>query len=138
MSAQIPIRLIRPSQPLDIGSVVNLPTLGSSCMKCAEWGGLDDKVVVAITGVDAAVWSRIKSGQANPSGDFMQSLMDAAGNEAPLLWLIYRRGYDPSSLRRLETELEAENRRLQEQLKETEKRIEIITEFVHGKPKPSA
>src|SRR3546814_15174037 len=37
-------------------------------------------------------------------------LMDTCGNDAPLMWMLHRRGYDVSSLRRLETETEKEHR----------------------------
>lgn len=132
MSTQLPIRLIRPAQPLDIGAVASLPTLGAACAKCAEWGGLQDKTVCIETGIDAASWSRIKQGQTNPAGDFLEALMDAAGNEAPLLWLLWRRGYDPASLHKRESELERQLREAREQNDQLKDKLETITEFVRG------
>ena len=42
--------------------------------------------------------------------------MDTCGNDAPLLWMLQRRGYDLYSLRKRETETERENRLLREEV----------------------
>jgi len=44
------------------------------------------------------------------------ALMDACGNDAPLLWMLHARGYDLHSVRKLETETEAQNRLLREEV----------------------
>jgi hypothetical protein len=58
--------------------------------------------------------------------DKFNLFMDKAGNEAPLLWLLYSRGYELSSLHKRETETERENRTLREQLarERTEREVE--------------
>lgn len=130
MDLQIPLVMKRRSTPVDMETITALPSLGAACAKCAEWSGLSDKAVCIETGMDPGQWSRIKAGQAHPSGEFLCALMDACGNEAPLIWLVAHRGYDPASLRRRETDLERENRVLREQLLEAEKRHEVIKEFL--------
>lgn len=42
--------------------------------------------------------------------------MDTTGSDAPLYAWLLRRGYDPRSLRRIETEVERENRELRKKL----------------------
>jgi hypothetical protein len=112
----LPLRTKRALRQISVADIAAIKHLGQACAKCAEWGGLSDKVVALETGIDAGLWSRIKSNQAHPSGEFLDLLMDAAGNETPMLWLVYRRGYDPATLRRLESEMERELRETREEL----------------------
>jgi len=80
-------------------------TSGSAVISlCATKSGLLDKIIAPDIGLQEAVWSRVKSGQNSLSLDALNLLMDRCGNEAPLKWLLLRRGYDPRSLRRLESE----------------------------------
>lgn len=126
----LPLRSRRALRPIQISDVVALRNLGQACAKCAEWGGLSDKAVALETGIDPGVWSRIKSGTAHPADDFLDVLMDAAGNEAPLLYLVHRRGYDPSSLRKLESEIERELRQAREELARVQAEREVERRFV--------
>lgn len=130
MSAQFPLRMTRIAQPVDVSTIAALPSLGAACAKCAEWSGLSDKAVCLETDIDPGQWSRIKTGQAHPSGEFLLKLMDCCGNEAPLIWLVHHRGYDPASLRRRETDLERENRELRETLSKERGEHEIIKKFL--------
>ena len=41
--------------------------------------------------------------------------MDRCGNDVPVLWMLHERGYDLNSLRRRETQLEAQLRQAQEE-----------------------
>lgn len=103
---------------------------------CADAAGVQDKTVVADlsyddkAAVDSATWSRIKSGLASPCWDTLDALMDAMGNELPLLWMLHRRGWDPKSLRRYETDVERENRMLREEVAQLKSEKEVITRFV--------
>ena len=65
--------------------------------------------------IDKAQFSRIKSGQEGIKWERLQALMDAFGNDAPLLWMVQQRGYDLHSLRKVESELQRENRMLREE-----------------------
>lgn len=78
--------------------------------------GLQDKTVAIEIGLDAAILSKAQSGQARLSEQHMDALMDACGSEAWLHYWLVKRGYDPRVLRRMETDLEKENRLLREQL----------------------
>lgn len=50
----------------------------------------------------------------------LTQIMDACGNDAPLLWMLNARGYDLSSLRRKETELEKKLREAEERIAQME------------------
>lgn len=77
-------------------------SLGSAIELCAELAGYElDKTLQQELGVD--------------KGQFT-SLMDACGNDAPLLWMLHQRGYDIGSLRKRESETERALRTAQEDL----------------------
>lgn len=97
--------------------VMRKQTLGSAIELCAELGGYSlDKALQQELGVDKAQFSRWLSGTEGVQWPKFVALMDRCGNDAPVLWMLHQRGYDLGSVRRRETELEAENRRLREDL----------------------
>jgi transcriptional regulator with XRE-family HTH domain len=89
--------------------------------------GLQDKTIAIEVGVDNAVLSKVQTGQARLSEQHMDALMDACGSEAWLHYWILKRGYDPRSLRRIESDIERENRELRERLEaiEAEREVEL-------------
>ena len=90
-------------------------SLGGAIDLCAKVAGLEPKQVVADLKLDKAQWSRWTSGQEGVIWPKLQGVMDLCGNDAPLLWMMQARGYDLSSLRKLETDLERQNRLLREE-----------------------
>lgn len=124
---QLDLRVIGEPVSVDIDEILRQQTWSAVISLCASKSGLQDKLVAADVGVDNAVWSRFKTGQNSPSGDQLDRLMTRCGNEAPLWWLLLRRGYDPRSLRRIESDVERENRLLRERLSllERDREIEI-------------
>ena len=91
-------------------------SLGSAIELCAELAGYElDKTLQQELGVDKAQFSRWLSGQEGIQWQKFSKLMDACGNDAPLLWMLHQRGYDLHSIRRRETETERENRLLREE-----------------------
>lgn len=108
-------------QAIDPALIARQPSMSKALQLCQRLSGLDDKAFTGPGGIvkDTAQWSRImNSGQHNFPQDGLNLFMDKAGNEAPMLWLLHARGYDITSVRRLETDLERENRLLREQLAE--------------------
>lgn len=106
-------------QVIDPALIAKQPTMTKALVLCQTMSGLEDKAFIGETGVvkDQAQWSRILGcGQHNFPHDRLNLFMDKAGNEAPLLWLLYSRGYDLGSLRRRETELEQRLRETEEAL----------------------
>ena len=87
--------------------------------------GLQDKTVAIETGIDPAVLSKAQNGQARLNEAQTDALMDACGSEAWLHYWLLKRGYDPRCLRRIETELERENRELRERLDKIEAEREV-------------
>jgi hypothetical protein len=134
------LRVIRRLNPVDLSrdALDNIKTWGHACGKCADAAGSIDKVVVADVSadgqaeIDAPTWSRIKSDQAGLKWEVLDRLMDACGNELPLFWALHKRGYDPRSLRKYETDIERENRHLREQLAIAYRDREIIVEAFRG------
>lgn len=92
-------------------------SLGSAIELCAELAGYElDKTLQQELGVDKGQFSRWLSGQEGIQWAKFSSLMDACGNDAPLLWMLHQRGYDISSLRKRESETERALRTAQEAL----------------------
>lgn len=89
--------------------------LGGAIALCAKAAGLEAKQVQDILKADKAQFSRWLSGAEGIVWSKFTALMDACGNDAPLLWMLHSRGYDLGSLRRVETELERQNRMLREE-----------------------
>jgi plasmid maintenance system antidote protein VapI len=92
-------------------------TLGAAIELCAKAGGyVFDKALQMELGVDKAQFSRWQSGAEGVVWPKLEKLMDTCGNDAPLLWMNYQRGYDLHSLRHRETETERQNRLLREEV----------------------
>jgi len=90
-------------------------TLGGAIELCAKVAGFDlDKQLQMALGVDKAQFSRWQSGDEGIKWPKLVALMDHCGNNAPLLWMAYARGFDLHAMRMRETETERENRMLRE------------------------
>lgn len=97
--------------------VVRKQSLGGAIELCAELGGYAlDKSLQQELKVDKAQFSRWLSGTEGVQWSKFSELMDKCGNDAPVLWMLHRRGYCLSSLRRRESETERENRLLREEV----------------------
>ena len=103
--------------PIEISpaEVARKPTMGSAIALCAELAGLEPKQIQGKLGMDKGQWSRWESGSEGVIWPKLSALMDACGNDAPLLWMLHARGYDLHSVRRIESEVERQNRLLREE-----------------------
>jgi transcriptional regulator with XRE-family HTH domain len=101
---------------LNPAEVARKPTMGAAIALCAELAGLEPKQIQGKLGMDKGQWSRWESGSEGVMWPKLVALMDACGNDAPLLWMLHARGYDLHSVRKLETETEAQNRLLREEV----------------------
>ncbi|MBL0918028.1 MAG: hypothetical protein IBJ14_04955 [Hydrogenophaga sp.] len=90
-------------------------SLGGAIDLCLEIGGKEPKEVQHALKLDKAQFSRWQSGQEGVIWPRLCGVMDHCGNDAPLLWMNHSRGYDLYAMRKVETELERENRELREQ-----------------------
>ena len=118
---------------VDMTDVARQQSWGSVLTFCASKSGLQDKVLAAEMNMQDAVWSRCKTGQNAPSGEQLVRLMERCGNAAPLYWLLLRMGFDPASLRPLESESERKVRELTEQLAAERTRSRILSEALGGR-----
>lgn len=91
-------------------------SLGDAIVLCAEVAGYElDKQLAEELGVDKGQFSRWQAGTEGIKWPKLAALMDACGNDAPLLWMLHARHYDIASVRHRETELERQNRELREE-----------------------
>lgn len=94
--------------------------------------GMQDKSIAIETGIDPAILSKAKTGQARLSERDLDALMDVTGYEAPLTARLLRRNKDPRSLRKLETETERELREANEALEAERVKVRVLTEALRG------
>jgi hypothetical protein len=89
--------------------------------------GLQEKTVAIECNIDASTLAKVKQGTARPSEAHLNAMMDATGSEAWLYYWLIKRGYDPRSLRRFESDVERENRELRERMAamEAEREVEL-------------
>lgn len=113
---ELNLRIRRPLRAIPESDFHKLTSEAAALKYACENSGLQDKSIAIEIGADAAVLSKAKAAQARLQESQLDSLMDTTGSEAPLYAWLLRRGYDPRSLRRIETEVERENRELREQL----------------------
>ena len=124
---------------LKVEQVYIEPTLGDAIKLCAKVAGftLDKQLKDALNEngikVDNAQLSRWESGGEGIVWEKFVGLMDVCGNDAPLLWMLHKRGYDLHSLRKKETETQRELRIEREKNAELEKENRIFRNLIQGK-----
>ena len=111
MSSQLAIpNVVTPEE------VAREKSLGGSIELCAKAAGFSfDKELQLALEVDKAQFSRWQSGAEGIVYPKLRRLMDHCGNDAPVLWMAYDRGYDLHAMRHRETETERHNRELREE-----------------------
>ena len=131
---QLSLRVKRELRTIPETDFHKLSSEAAAIRYAIENSGLQDKSIAVETNTDPGTLSKAKLGQARLNEDALSDLMDATGFEAPLYAWLIRRGYDPRSLRRFESDVERENRELREQLAQFEAEREIekrtIKEFI--------
>lgn len=131
---QAELRLVRTAQRLDPAIVTAQPSFLAAIKLCVSLGGFEnEKPLAHRLDIDPGHWSRIMSGSAHFPTDKVCDLMDLCGNEAPLLWLMYHRGYDLACLRKRETETERTLRETMEQLDRERDRNRYLAELLSGR-----
>ena len=96
----------------------------------ADLGGLDDKQAAAAAGMDPSTWSQFKAGDRGIKPLELTGFLDQCGNELPLAFWAYQRGY---SLSPMESELERRLRLERERADKAEERVRFLSEFLAGK-----
>lgn len=124
----------RDLKPVPEGDWEQLEDEGKAVRYACEHSGMHDKSIAIEANVDNAVLSRAKTGEARLSFEALNALMDSTGSEAPLYAYLLRRGYDPRSLRKLETETE---RLLREEREKNARLVHdkrVLIEALRGTP----
>lgn len=104
-----------------LAEISRKPTLGKAIEYCAELAGyaydkeLERALLQHGAKVDCTQLTRWKQGAEGVKWEKLAAVMDACGNDAPLLWMLHARGYDLHSLRKRESELEVELRLAREE-----------------------
>lgn len=92
---------------VDFEAIKRKKTLGGAIEACAEFAGYElDKTLSNQLGVDKAQFSRWHSGSEGIVWPKFTTLMDACGNDAPVLWMMHQRGWELESFRKTESETE--------------------------------
>jgi hypothetical protein len=124
------LRIKRPLRTIPQDEWEDWTTEAKVLSEMVSKSGLQDKSIAIEIGVDPAVLSKAKSGQARLSEADLDAFMDACGSEAWLHFWMLKRGYDPRQLHRMESDLERENRMLRERLAKVEADREVELRFV--------
>jgi len=118
---------MRPFQDSDLRDI---DSEAKAIAEMVRRSGLLEKSLAIECEVDPATLSKAQSGQARLSERHMDALMDACGSELWLSYWLSKRGYDPRFLRRIESDVERENRELREQVEQMKREREIELRFV--------
>lgn len=107
------------------------PSFGASLALCATAAGysLDKESQLALK-VDKAQFSRWKNDKEGILWPRLRELIDRCGNDAPFLWIGYQLGYDISSFKKRESELEQQLREAIERADKAENEIEVLRKYV--------
>lgn len=116
---------------VDVEQVRRQPSLTKAIVLCADLGGFEnDKDFCRQMTMDQGVWSQIQSGNRYFPQDKYEQLFDVCGNEAPLIWLADRRGYE---LVHLESELEKQLRQQRERAEAAEAENAMLKKLFIGR-----
>lgn len=106
---------------------------GEAIELSASVAGYDlDKQASTDIAMDKAQWSRIKSGQEGIKWAKLERFLETMGNDIPLYWMLYQRGYDLMSLRKRETEVEHALRIANERIATLEHDKRVLAEALRG------
>lgn len=125
VSIDLNLRVRREPKGIPDGDFDKLSSEAAAIRYAIENSRLQDKTVAIEIGTDAGTLSKAKSGQARLNEESLDALADATGFEAVLFAHCIRRGFDPRSLRRFESDVERENRELRERMTALEAEREI-------------
>lgn len=128
----LPLKAAESSVRVD--DIARQTSLSGALALCAAAAGLDlEKEVHIPLGIDAGHWTRMRSGAAGIQWDKLESICDLCGNDAPILWMLYQRGYDLNSLRKRESETERRLREAQERINNLERDKRVLVEALSGR-----
>jgi hypothetical protein len=124
------LALPRSLMKLDETVIAQPKDLLRSFVICADLGGLDDSQAATAAGMDPSTWSQFKNGTRGIKPLELNTFMDQCGNEMPLAYWAYSRGY---LLSPRETELERRLRVKDEENKKLKDENRLLREIAVGK-----
>lgn len=127
-SEQLQLSLPRDPVKVDAATIAGIQSMTRAIVLCAELAGLvNSKDQARAIGIDATQWSVIKDGGGKyfPQDKYL-TMFEEFGNEVPLMYLLYQRGYDLASLRKRESETERALRVEREAHAETRLKLAVI------------
>jgi hypothetical protein len=133
---QLELNMPRPMTPVDVALIAKQMSMTKALQLCQTLSGKDDAQFYGDGGIvkDQAQWSRIMGpSNHNFPHDKLNLFMDIAGNEAPLLYLLYSRGYELSSLHKRETETERALRIERAAREKAEEKVRVLMEAIGGR-----
>lgn len=123
-SDQLRLSLPNKTVAVDPSVIARLPSMTKAIVLCSELAGLvNDKDQARAIDIDPSTWSLIRAGQRHFPHEKYLEMFDQFGNEAPLLYMLYQRGYDLNALRKRETETERELRMERERRIDAEQKL---------------
>jgi hypothetical protein len=128
----------------DVARAVRAPNRTAALARVIAESAREQEELAKLLKLDAGQFSRIVSGKGDRRmylpHDAYHPLQRAAGNWSLLLWDVHHAGFDPTSLRPRESELERANRQLREQLEEERAERRAVEAAMHrmivGKASP--
>jgi hypothetical protein len=107
-------------------TILAQPTMKDALKLSISVSGLTHQQCAQACDIDMAQWSRIFSNGAHFPESKLPLFMETVGNVIPLIWLNHRMGYTMSPLK---NEYEMEIEKLQKQVAEKDKEIEILAKY---------
>lgn len=131
---RLPLRVKRPRKAVPESDWSKLRDEAAAVRYAVQESNLQDKSIAWEADIDPAILSKAKSGQARLSDEDRMAFSDATGSEALLYQVVLAFGYDPRTLRKLESETERQLRETNEALEAERVKVRVLTQALTGRP----
>jgi len=122
-------RPARQPQEVPLSVILKQPNRLAVLKLQAQASGLTDDQIAREMEIDPGQWARIVAGKAHLPTNKYHRFNQITGLHYILLWDVYDEGFDPDSLRPMESDLERRLAEAEERNRELQNEIEIITRF---------
>lgn len=116
--------------PPDLAYLLALPTFRRVVRYAMSLPDLTPKQVYEPLGKDKGTWSRIESGDMSFQVDDIEKFCETVGNDAVVLWLADRAGYDVATMRKKRTDLEKQLAAEKERADAAEYKLAVAIELI--------
>lgn len=115
-----------------LNDVRSLKSESHALMFSVQSSGYDPKEIPLLFGIERGQWSCIKDGKKHFPHDRRNEFMDFAGNEILLMYGCESRGYDFSTLRKHESDLEQRLHAAEARVAELERNDQLKDEWIRS------